>query len=150
MKIKNEIDPYKSVKSPFYITNILSHSDILMRGGLDKDIQKGDYFYILDEPTKITDPYTKEILGRTFQYKYMMQVVEVLENVSRLTTTEKTNLSRGSSENLLNRRKPVRIDPNQDVSDVLSDFSYSAIKVGDILVRDANMLQHIKYQPNSK
>ncbi|WP_076642418.1 hypothetical protein [Lactiplantibacillus plantarum] len=150
MKKKNEIDSYKSVESTFYITNILSHSDILMRGGSDKDIQKGDYFYILDEPTKIIDPYTKKILGRTFQYKYMMQVVEVLENVSRLTTTEKTNLSRRSSENLLNRRKPVRIDPNQDVSDVLSDFSYSAIKVGDILVRDANMLQHIKYRPNSK
>ncbi|MCX7510919.1 hypothetical protein OSJ94_06865 [Levilactobacillus brevis] len=155
MKIIDERNSYRSKENKLYITNILSPSDILIRGGKDYQVDKGMYFDILDEPTKIIDPNTKKILGTIFRYKYRMQVIEAWQNISRLTTTSKSNANfsgtlAAASLSSLNKREKMHIVQGQHVDDVFTKFSHNAIKIGDILVPDSNLDLGIKYYPNLK
>lgn len=154
MKIIDDRSPQTSKTPEFYITNILSPSDILMRGGKDSHVDKGDYFDILDEPTKIIDPRTNKVLGSTLRYKYRMQVIDVWQNISRLTTTQEGTSNFASpfesSKLALRKRNNMDIAPKQKVDDVFSEFSHSAVKVGDSLVLDTRLRFGVRYHPRLK
>lgn len=125
-------------KFKYFITNILSRTDVLITGGKDRRLYEGQYFNILDTSRKVIDPSTHEVLGKIYRFKFKMQVIEVWDNVSRLTTVNVDNnsLNRMISKPLgsSSKKEHLNLNPDSYPDDIFRTFSNAVVEVGDELV----------------
>jgi len=129
----------------YYVTNILSNTDLIITGGLEDGFNEEDTFTIIDpNPEKIIHPITGELLDTIERYKDKLVVKSIKNNYTILTTRTKINGNKLSSIELssyrsmvdnIKTKRTINVD-KKDVNDVLSRFSYKEIYVGDVVTKD--------------
>lgn len=142
MEGNTKMTTIKINNNQFYITNILSHTDILMTGGDESLVMVGDRFNVIDnEKTNITNPISGDIIAEITRFKYRMQVTETFKGYSRLTTdmprSNSSLLELSLSSNI--DKEKLEIDRTSHVENILSPYSRHPISIGDQLVRDSKL-----------
>lgn len=120
-----------------YITNILSTTDILISAGFNDGIEEGMILNIVDDDddtNTIANPVTGEVLSVVHRFKFMLRVVKVYANFSRLTTV---NDDDAIDDDFYDYDQPELSILDKDVIENIFDkYSHNSIKIGDKLVID--------------
>lgn len=135
--MKNEIIPDRQEK--FRIAAILSRTEIIMNAGIDKNVRVGSRFAIVDHiGLSIRDPQTREYLGRIPSYKYLLQVVTVMDQFSILRTiasSEERSSAYISRLRTLNTSAPeMKVADSSQILDYYDRYTGSPIEIGDQLL----------------
>lgn len=126
------------------IAAIINNKTVIINQGSRNGVNKEDEFVIVDNPSILRDPTTKEILGIFKQYKQKLYVTQVEEKYSICTSIIKRRKIPQSYVDIIAKPlnsistlheehsfgKEMRIDSNE-INDVLSDYNYKKVHVGD-------------------
>lgn len=136
-------------KDKFYIVAIINKKTVLVNAGKRDGVRKDNSFDILDQKKKtLKDPITGEILDKFYQKKQRIYVSEVHEKYSVCVstyTTKTSNLYDFASiasplsdiigSNTVKTEivgKELNVE-DSEIEDLLSEFNYAKVKVGDIV-----------------
>lgn len=130
-------DPRNS-KKIFSIISILNDFEIVINGGFNNGISKGDLFNILDNSLrKLIDPTSQEVLDSFVGFKYQMQAKHVEEKYSILETLKiedpLISYKKHGFASLRETREHLNFDRSEK-NDIFESFSHAKIHVGDKVV----------------
>ena len=124
----------------FFITNILSTTQIVISGGSDNGVNIGDQFNILEEePREITNPDNGDVLHSFWGFKAKLQVTEVHYKYSILTSMPDMDPVDNYDMNTLGQfdvtPQPLNVNES-DIDNIFSTYSDETIYIGDIVIKE--------------
>ncbi|MEN2370073.1 hypothetical protein [Leuconostoc lactis] len=131
-------------KEIYYVTNILSDTDIIISGGSENGFKDNDVFKILDSQNeKIINPQTKEVLDVIQRFKDQLIVKKINKKYTVLTSRTTTTLSPLARRDIESyrtiaktRKQKLSLSVNQkQKNNILNEYSFNEIEVGDRVVK---------------
>lgn len=124
----------------FFITNIISDTQIVISGGFNNNVSIGDQFNILEEdPRKIINPDTGEVLHSFWGYKAKLKATEVHSKFSILTSLPDMDPVDSFDINTLGQFdvNPQPLNVNEpDIDNIFSTYSDETIYIGDTVIKE--------------
>ncbi|MXI85099.1 hypothetical protein GRZ59_15660 [Lactobacillus paracasei] len=121
---------------PLVVAAILSTTEIVANGGINKNIHEGQVYRILDRHgAEITDPITGLVIGRLSGTKYRLRVVDVHEQMSVMRLIAENTRDSFYLKNLktMSSSRGMLIAHPEQMNDSNNSLTHAPVRIGDFL-----------------
>ena len=119
---------------PLVVAAILSTTEIVANGGINKNIHEGQVYRILDRHgAEITDPITGLVIGRLSGTKYRLRVVDVHEQMSVMRLIAENTRDSFYLKNLktMSSSRGMLIAHPEQMNDSNNSLTHAPVRIGD-------------------